>query len=79
MIQDYWEVQREEMVVLAVVLQRCAICARDSPNVFCSVVQELHDCLVPVEEDSNLFNMEKEIWDGGRKDPITTTPSKRIP
>ena len=42
---DYHEVQREEMVLLTVVLQRCAIHAGASPNAFCRVVQEVHDYL----------------------------------
>ena len=67
--QDYWEVWREEIVALVIVLQRCAICARSSPNVFCGVVQELCECLAPVVEVGDLFNMEKEIWEGVRKDP----------
>ena len=49
------------MVVLAVVLQMCAIHARASPNAFCGVVQELHNYLVHMVEKGNLFNMEKEI------------------
>ena len=71
--------QREEMVVLAIVLQRCTIHARASPDVFCRVVQELRNCLVPMVEASNLFNMEKEIWEGVRKDPIAPTSLKRAP
>ena len=58
--RDYQEVQRAEMVVLAIVLHRCAIHTRASPDVFCGAVQELHDCLVPIVEKGNLFNMEKE-------------------
>ena len=77
--QNYQEVQREEMVALAIVLQMCAICAGASPNVFCRVVQEFHDCLVPMVEEGNSFNMENEIWEGVRKDPMATTPSKRFP
>ena len=56
--------QREEMVALAVVLQSCPIHARTSLNVFCRGVQDLHKCLVPVVEEGNLFNREKEIWEG---------------
>ena len=62
-----------------IVLQKCAIHPRASPNVFCRVVQELHNYLVPMVEESDLFNMEKEIWEGVRKDPVATTPSKRAP
>ena len=63
--QDYHEVQREETVALDVVLQRCAIHAGASPNVFCWAVQEIHYCLVPMVDKGNLFNMEREIWEGG--------------
>ena len=79
MIQDYQEVQREETVVLAIVLWRCAIHAGASPSVFCRVVQELHNCLVPMMEVGNLFNMKMEIWEGVRKDPVATTPSRGVP
>ena len=76
---DYWEVQRGESVVLATVLQRCVIHARASPDVFCRAVQELLNCLVIVVEKGDLFNMEKEIWEVVRKDPMTTNPSKSVP
>ena len=52
------------MVTLAIVLQRCTMHARASPDVFCGAVQELHNCLGPVVEKGDLFNVEKEIWDG---------------
>ena len=55
------KVQREETVALAIVFQRCAIWAGASPNVFCGVVQELHECLVPMVEEDDLFNIETEI------------------
>ena len=77
--QDYWEVWRKETVVLAIVLQRCAIHAEASPDVFCGAVQELQNCLVPMVEKGDLFSMEEEIWEGVRKDPMATTPPKRVP
>ena len=73
----YQVVWREEIVVLAIMLQRCAICASVSPDMLCGAVQETHDCLVPVVERGELFNME-EIWEEV-KDPIATTPSNRVP
>ena len=76
MTWNYWEVWREETLVLAIVLQRCVIHAGASQNVFCRAVQEFHDCLVPMGEEGNLFIMEMEIWEGVRKDPMATTPSK---
>ena len=76
--KDYQEVQRKEMVVLAIVLQRSAIHAGTFLDVFCGAVHELHNCLVPVVEEGDLFNMEKEIW-GVRKDPIAPSSLKRAP
>ena len=75
--EDYWEVWREEMVVLAIVLQRCAIHARASPNTFCRVVQELCKCLAPVVEGADLFNMEMEILKGARKGFMVPTSPKK--
>ena len=77
--QECQEVQKEETVVLAIVLQRCAIHAGASPSVFCRMVQELHKCLVLVVKRGNLFNMETEIWHGVRKDPVAPTSLKRAP
>ena len=62
--QDHQEVQREEMVALAIVLQRCAICAGASPNTFCRAVQGLCKWLAHVVEDGCLANMEMMILDG---------------
>ena len=76
---DYWEVWREETVVLAIVFQRCVIHAGASPYVFCRAVQELCKCLIPMVEEGNLFNMETQIWEGVRKDPMAPTSSKRAP
>ena len=76
---DYWEVWREETVALAIVFQRCAIHAGASPDVFCGAVQELYDCLIPMVEEGDLFNMEKEMWEGVRKDPVAPTSLKRAP
>ena len=82
---DYQEVWREEMVVLAIVLQKCANHARASPNVFCRAAQEFCKCLAPVIEEADLFNMETEILEGAReglcgshffgKGPVTNTQS----
>ena len=76
---DYWEVLREEIVALAIVLQRCAIHAGASPNVFCRVVQKLHECLAPMVEEDEPFNMETEILQGTRKGPVAPTSSERAP
>ena len=65
--QDYWKVQRGEILALAIVLHRCAICAEASQNMFCGAVQEFHDCIAPVVEQCSLFNMEMEILEKARK------------
>ena len=46
---------------------------------FCGVVQELHECLAPMVEIGDLFNMEKKIWERVRKDPVAPTPLERAP
>ena len=76
---DYWEVLKEETVVLAFILQRCIIWAKAPPDVFCGAVQELLEYLVPVVGEVNLFNMEQEIWEEIRKDGALATTSTGIP
>ena len=58
-------------------LQRCAILAGASPNVFCRVVQKLFKCLAPMVEEGDLFNMETEILEGARKDAVAPFTSER--
>ena len=41
--------------------------------------QVLHKWLAPVLEEADLFNMEQEIWEGIRKDPMAATNSARAP
>ena len=60
--QDYWEVQKEEAVALAIVLQWCAVQAGTLPYTFCRAHQELHRHLSLVVEEGDWINMEKEIW-----------------
>ena len=72
---DYQEVWKEETIMLAIVLQQCAIWAGVPPDAFCGEVKELQECLVPVVEEGNFFNMEKEIWEGVMKDPMVATTS----
>ena len=79
MTLDYWEMQREETITLAIILQWCAIQAGTPPDIFCGAVQELHEHLALVLEEGNLFIMEKEIWEGVSKDPMAVTTSTRAP
>ena len=71
--------QREETVMLAILLQQCTICTRAPSDISCRVVQELHKSLVLVVEKGNLFNIEEEIWEGVRKDPMVATALTRVP
>ena len=79
MTQDYWVVLREETIILAIILQQCTIHARAPPDVFCGAVQQLHECLAPVIEESNLFNMEKEILAGLEKTLWLLLPQQEPP
>ena len=53
--QDYQEVWSKEVVALVIMLQRCPIHARATPDTFCGVVQELCECLAPVVKKANFF------------------------
>ena len=82
--QDYWEVWKDETIVLAIVLQKCAMWARAPPDTFCRAVQELHRHLALVVKESKWINMEKETWEGVLKDSmVAAAPGapmpKRIP
>ena len=66
--RDYQVVHREEVVVLAMALQRCAIQSRMSPGVLCRAVQEFCNCLAPLLEGSNLPDL--KMLDVAKKDPI---------
>ena len=68
--QDYWDVQKEETIALAVILQWCAIQVGAPLDTFCRAVQELHRCLALVVDKSNWANMEEEIWAGVMNDPV---------
>ena len=70
MIQDYWEVWKEETVMLAIVLEQCAIWAGPPLDTFCRPVQEFHRHLAVVIDKSDWANMEKEIWAGVMNDPM---------
>ena len=74
-VQDYRVVQCEEMVVLAMALQRCAIHSRMPPGVLCRAVQELHRCLTSLLEKANLLYL--EMLDMVRKDHMTPAPAER--
>ena len=71
--------QKEETIVLAIVLQQCTIWTGAHPDIFCGPIQELCECLVLVVEEGDWFDMEKEIWEAVRKDPVVATASTGIP
>ena len=79
MTQDYWEVGREEIVVLAIIFPWCAIWAGAAQDIFCEAEQELHECLAPVVEEGDLFNIEKNIWEGLGKTLWLLLPQKEPP
>ena len=74
--KDYWEVWKEETILLAIIFQQCTMWAGTSPDVFCGAVQELHECLALVVE-GNWLNMEKEIWEGVMKESTLTEVQSR--
>ena len=76
-IQDYQEVWCEEMVALAMALQRCAICSGLPPGMLCRAVQELCWCLTPVIESGNLIDF--EMLDVARRDPMASTSAGSTP
>ena len=45
---------------------------------FLGEVQELRECLGPVVEEGNLFNMEKEILEGARKSPVAPSLERAL-
>ena len=59
--------------MLAIILQQCTIQAGAPPDIFCGAVQEFHECQTLVVEEDNLLNMEEEIWEGLRKNPMVAT------
>ena len=75
---DYWEVQKEETIALAIILQQCAIWARAPPDTFCAAVKELHRHLALVIDKSEWAKMEEEIQAGVMNDPIVSA-SPRLP
>ena len=77
MTWDYWEVQKEETIMLAIVFQWCTIQTRAPSDIFCGAVQELHECQALVVEEGDLFNKEKEIWEGARKLPQQEPPHQK--
>ena len=46
---------------------------QELPQTFCGTTQGLHEFLILVVEEGDLFNMEEEIWKGVRKDPVIAT------
>ena len=79
MTQDYQEVWKEETVMMVIILQQCAIQVGAPPDIFCGAVQELHKCLAWVVEEGDLLNMEQEIQEGIRKEPMAATTATRVP
>ena len=77
--QGMWDVRMvrwKETVVLALVLQRCAIWSGMPLGVLCRAVQELHRCLTPVLESGNLLDL--TMLDVVEKNPMTPpVPTER--
>ena len=68
-VWDHWVVWREEMVVLAIALQRCIVWSWMSPGVLCRAVQEVHRWLTPLGEQSDPLDL--IMLDMAKKDSIT--------
>ena len=73
--RDYWEVQHEEMVALAMAIQRCAVHSRMPPGMLCRAVQELHRCLAPMIESGDQVDL--KMLDVARRDPVAPTSTER--
>ena len=68
-IQDYWEVWKEETITLAIVLQWCAIWAGPLQTHF---AEQSKSSL----EESDWANMEEKIWAGVMNDPVVAALSR---
>ena len=67
-------VQAEETVPLGKALQRCTVHSRIPLGVLCGAVQELHECLTPIVERGDQFDLHMlgpQRPHLGREDPIT--------
>ena len=67
--QDIWVKWWDEMVVLALALQQCAIQSRMPPGMLCRAVQEFHRCLAPLLEKGDELDI--SVLDMVEKDPVT--------
>ena len=56
LICDYWEVHKEEAIMLDVMLQQCAIWAGAPPDTFCGAVQEQVGCSTSWPDSSHAKN-----------------------
>ena len=54
-------------------LQSCTVQSGMPPGVLCGVVQELHQCLVPLIEEGCLLKL--DMLDVVEKDPMAPTPA----
>ena len=70
---NYQEVRKEETIALAMALQRCAVQLGMPPGVLCGVVQQLCQCLAPLLEGGDLFNL--EMLDIAKKYPVAPAPA----
>ena len=68
-------VRVEEIVTLALALQRCAVHSGTPLGVLCRAEQELCGCLTPVDESGN--HLELKTLDMARKDPVAPTSTER--
>ena len=73
--QDYQEVWCEEMVVLTLALQRCAVHSRTPPGVICWAVQDLCKCLAPMVESGDQIDL--EMLDVVKRDPVVPASTER--
>ena len=60
--QDYQVMQHEEMVLLAMALQRCVICLWIPQGVLCGTVQGLHRCFTPTWEGRSTRSLTCRMW-----------------
>ena len=67
-VWDYQVVQREEMVALAMALQRYAFWSGMLLGVLCKAVQELHRCITPLVKQGDLLDL--DMLDVAKNDPV---------
>ena len=76
---DYWEVWKEETIMLAIILQWCTIRAGAPSDTFCREVQELHRQLALVVEESDWVNMEDPMVAVSPRPPMSRRKPSQIP